>query len=173
MTEKKSPHQHPAQKSSYHDLFMAILGGFAIFLLISIPISIEEPAADYPFYKGPAIFPIIILSVMCLSALPSFYRLLLKIKSREQWHLDGKGFPTLPVKIFLLLIVVFLSGFICIGLELACFLFFLVAMIFIGYRTWWKLILYPGLYTVFIVILFKYLLDIYFPEPLIYHLWGG
>ena len=173
MTEEKNPHRHPVQNSAYHDLFMAILGGFAIFLLISIPISIEEPAADYPFYKGPSIFPIIILSVMSLSALPSFYRLIRKIKSRERWYLDGRGFPALPVKIFLLLVVVFLLGFIWIGLELACFLFFLAAMIVVGYRSWWKLCLYSLIYTVFIIVLFKYLLDIYFPEPLIYRLWGG
>jgi len=161
------------QNSALHDLFMAILGGFAFLMLILIPYIIGEPAANYPFYKGPKIFPIIILSIMTLSSLPAYYRLLRVQDKEKRWYLDGKGFPLLPLKILLTLIIVFLIGFIYIGLELACFLFFIAAMYLIGYRLWWKLILYPTIYTLFILALFKYMLDIYFPEPLILSLWGG
>jgi len=161
------------QNSDLHDLFMAILGGFAFLMLILTPYVIGEPAANYPFYKGPEIFPIIILSIMTLSSLPAYYRLLRGKAKEKRWYLDGKGFPLLPLKILLTLIFVFLIGFIYIGLELACLLFFVTAMYLIGYRLWWKLFLYPVFYTLFILILFKYMLDIYFPEPMILSLWGG
>jgi hypothetical protein len=159
------------QESAYHDLFMAILGGLAFLLLISIPWSIDEPAAHYPFYKGPTIFPIIILSVMFLTSLPSYFRLMKK--NMKNWCLDGKGFPVLPAVILMLVVMIFMMGFICIGLEVACFLFFFTSMFFIGYRNWWKIFFYSMVYTLSIVILFKYLLAIYFPEPLIYYWWGG
>ncbi len=161
------------QKSAFHDLFMAILGAFALLMLILIPYEIGETAANYPFYKGPHIFPAIILSVMTLSSLPACYRLILKKEKDRRWYLDGKGFPLLPLKIFTTLIIIFLFGFIFIGIDLACFLFFIVAMYLIGYRKWWKLLLYSVIYTLFILILFKYSLDIYFPEPLIFSLWSS
>lgn len=159
------------QESAYHDLLMAILGGLALLLLTGMPWLIDEPAAHYPFYKGPTIFPMIILSVMFLSSIPSFFRLFKK--NGQNWQLDGKGFPVLPAKIFILVNSIFLIGFICIGLEAATFLFFFTGMVCVGYRDWWKIFLYSALYTLSLVILFKYLLAIYFPEPLIYYWWGG
>lgn len=159
--------------SALHDLFMTILGAFALIVVISLPYTIGEPAADYPFYKGPAIFPMIILSVMVFSSLPACFRLLTGSRDSKKWTLDGKGFPQLPLKIFVALIFIFLIGFIYIGLELASFLFFGVAMYLIGYRLWWKLLLYSALYTGFILVLFKYLLDIYFPDPILFSIIGG
>jgi len=170
MPEEKERINH---NSALHDLFMAILGCFAFLMLILTPYLIGEPAANYPFYKGPEIFPIIILSIMTISSLPAFYRLIILKEKEKRWYLDGKGFPILPLKILLTLILIFLIGFIYIGLELSCFLFFITAMYLIGCRLWWKLILYPTIYTTFILVLFKYMLDIYFPEPLIFSLWGG
>lgn len=159
--------------SAFHDLFMATLGAFALLMLILTPYLIGEPAANYPFYKGPNIFPMIVLSVMAFSSLPAYFRLIRPKEKDKRWFLDGKGFPILPFKIFVSLIIIFLFGFIFIGIEMACFLFFITAMYLIGYRQWRKLLLYSAIYTLFIFILFKYMLDIYFPEPLIFSVWGG
>lgn len=160
--------KHANPKSRVHDLFMSIIGIFAAVLLFNLNSAIDTKGAIYPFYKGPTIFPILVLSVMFIFSLPSMRRLL-SPPADSSWYLDGKGIPYKPMMVFPLLAGFFLVGFIYIGLELSVFLFLFISLYMLKHRSLFKLLVIPAIYTIIIVYLFKYVLNIYFPTPLMFN----
>ncbi|MBW1691171.1 MAG: tripartite tricarboxylate transporter TctB family protein [Deltaproteobacteria bacterium] len=163
---------NPNAKSRHHDLFTAILGGSAAFLLVTLRIHIDTTAVPYPFYKGPVIFPLIVLSVMVLASLPSIFRLM-KPEPNATWHLDSKGWPLRPAITIIFLILFFIFGISTIGVEASVFLFLLISNYVLGFRGAKVNLLLPIVYTAIIVLIFKYILDIWFPKPLLMSLVGG
>lgn len=161
----------PNPRSRIHDLFSAILGGCAAFLLATLKVQIDITAVPYPFYKGPTIFPLIVLSIMVLSSLPAVYRLL-RPGAISNWYLDGKGWPRRPAIAIVLLISFFLIGILSVGVEASVFSFLIVSYYVLGYRSVKINLLLPLLYTVVIVIIFKYVFTIWFPRPWIFGLFG-
>ena len=168
--EKRAP-QGPNPDSHIHDLLSTVLGVFAAILLVTLKLHIDEPAADYPFYKGPKIFPILVLAVMVISSLPSLYRLIRTFGS-GRWWLDGYGWPNKPAIVTLMLVLFFLFGITWIGVEASVLAFMSLSFLVLGYRRVGVNLLYPLLYTIIIVVLFKYALEIWFPEPLMFGLFG-
>ena len=168
--EPKVP-QGPDPGSRFHDLLSAALGVFAGILLVTLKLHIDEPAADYPFYKGPTIFPIIVLSVMFVSSLPSLYRIIRPLEN-SRWRLDGYGWPKKPLIVTFMLVAFFLFGITLIGVETSALAFMVLSFLVLGYRRLGVNLVYPILYTVILVILFKYALKIWFPEPLVFSLFG-
>lgn len=158
-------------KSRIHDLFSAILGGCAAFLLATLKVQIDTTAVPYPFYKGPTIFPLIVLSIMVLSSLPAVYRLL-RPGAISNWYLDGKGWPRRPAITLVLLISFFILGIIAIGVEASVFLFLIISYYLLGYRSVKVNLLLPLLYTTVLVLIFKYILTIWFPHPWIFSFFG-
>jgi hypothetical protein len=159
------------QKSSIHDLFSAILGGGAAFLLATLKMQIDTTAVPYPFYKGPTIFPFIVLSIMVLSSIPAVCRLV-RPEANSSWYVDGKGWPHRPVITLVLLISFFIFGIIAIGVESSVFLFLIISYYIVGFRSAKINLLLPLLYTAAVVLIFKYILHIWFPEPWIFSLFG-
>ncbi|MBW1996931.1 MAG: tripartite tricarboxylate transporter TctB family protein [Deltaproteobacteria bacterium] len=159
-------------RSRFHDLFSTVLGAFAAALLLTLRIQIDTTAVPYPFYKGPKIFPLMILSLMVASSIPPLLRLIRPAPDSE-WYLDGRGWPRRPAGTVVLLIVFFLAGISYIGLEASVLLFLVSAYYLLGYRDLKINLLIPITYTLVIVAIFKYLLHIWFPEPLIFSLFGG
>jgi hypothetical protein len=155
-------------KSRTHDLLMTIIGVFAVVLLFNLNGAVDTKGVTYPFYKGPTIFPIFVLSTMFIFSLPAMRRLLLPPPDNS-WYLDGKGIPYRPMMIFPLLAGFFLVGFIYIGLELSVFLFLFISLYMLKHRSLFKLLVIPAIYTIIIVYLFKYVLNIYFPTPLMFN----
>jgi hypothetical protein len=162
----------PDPKSRAHDLFTSVLGGFAAFLLATLRLHIDTKASPYPFYKGPIIFPIIILSIMFISSLPSFYRLL-KPAADSRWYVDGEGWPYRPAAILILLALFFLIGVNLIGVEISVFLFLCISIFFLKYRSFWINFVLPFIYTAAMISVFKYMFDVYFPKPWIFRVLGG
>jgi hypothetical protein len=158
-------------KSLFHDLFSAILGGGAAFLLVTLKMQIDTTAVPYPFYKGPTIFPFLVLSIIVLSSLPAVYRLG-RPKADSSWYLDGKGWPRRPMISLVLLISFFIFGIIAIGVEASVFLFLIISYYLLGYRSAKINLLLPFLYTAVVVLIFKYILHIWFPQPWIFSLFG-
>lgn len=164
--QRKIKHTNP--KGRVHDLFMSIIGIFAALLLFNLKNVIDTKGVAYPFYKGPEIFPIFVLSIMFIFSFPAIRRLLFPPRD-ESWHLDGKGIPCKPMMIFPLLAGFFLVGFIYIGLELSVFFFLFTALYILKQRSLFKLLVIPAIYTIVIVYLFKYALNIYFPTPIMFN----
>jgi hypothetical protein len=156
--------QETQNQSRVHDLFGAFLGGFAALCLITSPWNVDTEGPD-PFYKGPLIFPIMVLSMMILASLPAFKRLIAPPYGAS-WRLDGEGYPKKTL-IVLGLLVAMLFGLNLIGLEASSLAFLGVSLYILGHRGALKLIVLPLVMTGLIVLIFKYFLDVFFPEPLV------
>ena len=150
--------------SRIHDLLGAALGMFAALILITSQWNVDTDGPD-PFYKGPLIFPIIILSMMILASLPSFFRLL-RPPEKSSWHLDGQGTPkkTMAVLGMLACMVVGLN---LIGLTISSWLFLSISLYYLEHRGMLKLLVLPAVMTLLLVVVFKYFLDVYFSTPLL------
>ena len=72
--------------------------------------------------------------------------------------------------VILCLLICYLAGIICIGLEVSTWLFLLVSLKLVNQDSILKLTLIPVLVTLVLFIIFKYFLDLWFPEPLIMEL---
>ncbi len=164
MSEEHNPH------SRIHDLLGAGLGLAALGLLLSSPWQVDTAGPD-PFYKGPLIFPLLVLSLLLGASLPSMYRLC-RPPAGASWRLDGQGFPAkgLPA---LGLLVLFLAGLPTVGLEITTWLFLFCCMCLLGQRSLGKLIGLPTAVTVILSLVFKVFLDVWFPSPLLWEVVVG
>jgi hypothetical protein len=157
-------------QSRVHDLFAAVLGAFAAVCLITSPWNVDTEGPD-PFYKGPLIFPIMVLSMMILASLPACKRLFSPADG-SSWQLDGDGYP-IKTLIVLGLLIALLAGLSLIGLEICALAFLSGSLYLLGHRGPLKLIVLPLVMTGLIVLVFKYFLDVFFPTPFIAEwLWG-
>jgi len=161
--------QQPEKSRRIHDLFSAFLGTFAAFALITSPWNVDTEGPD-PFYKGPLIFPIMVLSTMILASLPACFRLL-SAPADSSWRLDGEGWPKKTLVVLGLLIAL-LAGLNLIGLEASGWLFLSISLYYLGHRGVLKLIVLPLIMTGLIVAVFKHFLGVFFPTPLIVE-WMG
>ncbi|RLB92777.1 MAG: hypothetical protein DRH26_05490 [Deltaproteobacteria bacterium] len=150
--------------SRAHDLLGSIFGVFALSMLITSPWQVDTSGPD-PFYKGPLIFPLIVFCLMLAGSLPSLWRLF-RPSEKSSWYLDGQGKP-FKTMVILGLLIIYLAGIIFIGLEVSTWLFLLIALKLVNQDSILKLTLIPVLVTLILFVIFKYFLDIWFPEPLI------
>ena len=154
--------------SRWHDLLAASLGGLAAIVLISAPWQVDTSGPD-PFYKGPLIFPLLALGLMVLASLPAVWRLI-KPPEGASWQLDGAGIP-LKTIVVLGFLILFPAGLVLIGLEASSWGFLFSLLYYLGYRKPRTLILVPLIVTGLLVLIFKYVLDVFFPTPLVMELW--
>lgn len=150
--------------SRLHDLFGVFLGAGAAGTLLASPWLVDTSGPD-PFYKGPLIYPLMVLSLVILASLPSAGRLA-RPPQGASWRLDGEGFPFKPLGIFFLLLG-FMAGLILFGLRVSCLLFLGSSLYSLGHRRVSVLVLLPVIVTGLVFLVFKYFLDIYFPPPLL------
>lgn len=152
------------EKSKSCDLFLVILGAIGALLLILTPYQVPSPRL-YPFYKGPRIFPILSLSLMILASLPATVRLI-RGRSGTSWRVDGYGMPV-KAALFLAVSVLFMFAISWIGLEISCFLYLAGCLYWLGHRSPTRFLGISIIYTAVLVIIFKYILGLYLPEPLV------
>jgi len=156
--------QEPKAPSRVHDLFSVFLGVFAAFSLVTSPWHVDTEGPD-PFYKGPLIFPVMVLAMMILASLPAWLRLL-SSSTDSTWRLDGEGYPKKTLVVLGLLIAT-LVGLNLIGLEVSAWLFLSISLYYLGHRGVLKLMILPLVITGLIVLVFKHFLGVFFPTPLI------
>ncbi|MGD2125846.1 MAG: tripartite tricarboxylate transporter TctB family protein [Desulfobacteraceae bacterium] len=157
-------------ESRLHDLFGAFLGALAAGLLISTPWQVDTTGPD-PFYKGPLIYPLLVLSLMVLASLPSAWRLA-RPPERATWVLDEGKFPLKPSVVFVCLIG-FLFGLVIIGLSASSLIFMVGTLYYVGHRRLSVIVLVPMIVTGLVFMVFKFFLDVYFPTPLLVEWLGG
>lgn len=151
-------------QSRVHDLFSSLLGAFAAFCLITSPWNVDTEGPD-PFYKGPLIFPIMVLSMMVVASLPACRRMI-SPPAGSSWRLDGEGYPGKTFVVLILLIAMLISLNL-IGLEVSAVAFLGVSLYVLGHRSPVKLIVLPLIMTGLIVLIFKHFLGVFFPTPLL------
>ena len=151
-------------ESRFHDLFATFLGAGAAAVLLSSPWQVDTTGPD-SFYKGPLIFPLLVLSLMILASLPAAWRLAKPVPGAS-WHLDGQG---APVKTLVVLagLVAYLFGLRFLGLEFSSWAFLFCTLHYLGHRTPIRLILIPLIITGLVVLVFKHFLEVFFPTPLL------
>jgi hypothetical protein len=154
----------PKEHSRFNDLFSAFLGAFAAITLITSPWNVDTEGPD-PFYKGPLIFPVMVLSMMILASLPAWTRLI-SPPPNSSWRLDGKGFPKKTLVVLGLLIAL-LAGLGLIGLEVSAWLFLTITLYYLGHRGVLKLVVLPLVMAGLIVLIFKHFLGVFFPTPMV------
>ncbi|THB81356.1 MAG: tripartite tricarboxylate transporter TctB family protein [Desulfobacteraceae bacterium] len=157
--------QHSASRA--HDLFGMLLGLFALFMLITIKWQIDTSGPD-PFYKGPMIFPLIILLIMLAGSIPSMWRMIKPLPG-SSWYLDGDGIPYRTIAVAVLL-AFFPLGLTYLGLEISTWLFLFTGLQIVKQNALPKLIGIPLGITAAIYLVFKLFLDIWFPTPLLFEL---
>lgn len=153
-----------------HDLLGAALGAAAAGVLLSLPWQVDT-SGPTPFYKGPLLYPLLVLSLMVLAALPATLRLALP-PAGASWHLDGGGYPRKPAVIFAML-AGFLAALVYVGLEIASLGFLAGSLYYLGHRRPATLVLVPVVVTALVAIVFKHLLLVWFPAPVLWDLWMG
>lgn len=147
-----------------HDLLGAALGLFALIMLISLPWQVDTSGPD-PFYKGPMIFPLLVLTMMVAASLP-FWKRLLRLPLSSVRPMDGGPFPWKTARV-LGLLVLYLAALVLVGLEIATVGFLLAALWVVGERSWAEMIFVPAGTALVLYLLFKLMLDIWFPTPLL------
>ncbi|MBP1738467.1 MAG: Tripartite tricarboxylate transporter TctB family [Deltaproteobacteria bacterium] len=152
------------EKSKSSDLFLVILGAVGALLLILTPYQVPSPRL-YPFYKGPRIFPILSLSLVILASLPATVRLI-RGRSGTSWRVDGYGMPV-KAALFLAVSVLLMFAISWIGLEISCFFYLAGCLYWLGHRSPARFLGISIIYTAVLVIIFKYVLGLYLPEPLL------
>jgi hypothetical protein len=158
------PEDKKGTESRVHDFFGSLLGLFSLGLLVTSPWHVDTSGPD-PFYKGPLIFPLLVLSLIFAASLPSLWRLL-RPAPEVNWYLDGQGLPHRSLRVLVLLIL-FLGGLVFLGLEISTWAFLFLALWAVEQRSAWKLLGIPSLVTFSLYLLFKVFLDVWFPEPLL------
>jgi hypothetical protein len=150
------------------DLLGGGIGIGALFLLVLSPWLVDSSGPD-PFYKGPLIFPLIVLAVTVAGALPSIVRI--ARSGRLSPRIDGNGFPRLAASLFLLMCL-FPLAIGAIGLQPATALIVFAGLKLVG-RSIWEAAVIAAALTLAIHLAFRTFLDIWFPAPwLIEALWG-
>jgi hypothetical protein len=162
---------HPDPKSKVNDCLAALIGLLGAGLLVSTRWEVDV-SGPYPFYKGPLIFPLIVLSLMVIAGLPAMWRLI-KRAGGAAWDFDGTtAIPARPLGL-LVLMVLFAFGIEAVGLELSSFLFMSVSFYFLGHRDVTRLILVPLIGATVLSLVFKYFLGVYFPTPIVFGWFSG
>ena len=150
----------PAPETSRTDgAFAALVGLAALGLLAASPFLVDTSGPD-PFYKGPLIFPIVALSIAVLGAAPSTLAGL----RAARWRIDGRGFPSAAVRLFLLASL-FAPAIAAVGLDLATFVFVALGLALVGDRRPGRLLLAAAGITGAVDLAFVSALDIWFPSP--------
>ncbi len=153
--------------SKYQDLLQAIFGLFFLILLCISPYQIDLDV-PYPFYKGPLLVPMLVLSMGVLASIPACVRLI-KNNENAHWFLDGEGFPKIPFALFILAIL-FVTSIFYFGLEASTLVFLSIMLKFLGLKNIYLLVALPICFALFFWFLFKFTLDLYFPTPEILYL---
>lgn len=143
------------------------MGLFCAVMLVLCPWQIDLDV-PYPFYKGPLLVPMLALSLGVLSSLPAWARLL-KPSPGALWKVDGQGISPKP---FVMLLIGALYPFMImlIGLEAATFTALSAELIYLGHRTILLAIGLPVFVSLLFWLIFKLLLDVFFPTPEIIYL---
>jgi len=157
---------HPSL-SRIHDLFGALLGLFALVMLTTISWQVDTTGPD-PFYKGPLIFPLIVLFIMLTGSLPFMWRLVRPV-AKASWYLDGEGIPYRTMVVAGLL-ALYPYGLTYLGVEITTWVFLFVGLKIVKQASIMKLITIPITITAIIYLMFKFFLDIWFPTPLLFEL---
>lgn len=151
-----------------HDTLAAAIGCAALFLLALSPWLVDRSGPE-PFYKGPLIFPMMVLATIIAGAMPSIWRMVLQPAVRPL-HVDGHGFPARGSLLFAM-ISFYPSAIAAVGLEAATSTAILLGLLINRLRLLPSLAI-TATFTALAWLAFKAFLDIWFPQPWLFSMFG-
>jgi len=157
----------PQDNRAHQDALGAFLGLFCAVMLAVSPWQIDLDV-PYPFYKGPLLMPLLVLSMGVLASLPSWNRLI-RNRKKDVLHLSVPRKPLCMLAVAAL----YPLGIKTVGLEAATIIVLGTELFLAGLRDIKIAALVTAGVTVLFWIVFRRLLDVYFPEPLLFSLMGA
>ncbi len=152
-----------------HDMLGAALGGFCALMLALCPWQIDFDV-PYPFYKGPLLMPLIALSLGVLASIPSWIRFAGNFSAAVR----QEKFSLPPKTVLLFFCALLYPGAILFaGLEPATLVILALLLAVNGIRNRYVLLGVPVAVTFIFWLVFRCLLDVFFPEPILIHLLMG
>lgn len=152
-----------------HDALAAAIGCAALFLFALSPWLVDRSGPE-PFYKGPLIFPMMVLATIVAGAMPAIWRMVLR-PAAHPLRVDGDGFPVRGAVLFLLMCF-YPAAIAAVGLEVATFLALMLGLLVTGRGFPQSTAIAAGL-TALSWLAFKAFLDIWFPQPWLFDMIGA
>lgn len=168
----RTPEEEPAGAESDppgHDTLALVVGGTALVLLLLSPWLVDRSGPE-PFYKGPLIFPVMVLATIVAGALPAMVRTA-RNPPRSPFHFDGAGFPARGAALFVLMCF-YPVAISAAGLEIATFAAIFLGLLVTGRKPVHSAIIAAGM-TILTYLAFKQSLDIWFPQPWLFDTGGN
>jgi hypothetical protein len=150
-----------------HDLVALLIGGAALVLLVLAPWLVDRSGSD-PFYKGPLIFPMMVLALTAAAAMPALFRLGRSL-ALSPYRFDGGGFPVRGAALFALMCF-YPAAISAAGLEIATFLAAFAGLVVVG-RPLLQSALIAAALSATLFTAFKAVLDLWFPQPWLLEPW--
>lgn len=151
-----------------HDVLAAVIGCAALLLLVLSPWLVDRSGPE-PFYKGPLVFPMLVLAMIIAGAMPSIWRMVLQPAARPL-HVDGNGFPARGALLFAMMCF-YPSAIAAVGLEAATFSAIFLGLL-INRRRLLPSLAIAAIFTALAWLAFKAFLDIWFPQPWLLSVFG-
>lgn len=152
-----------------HDRAAFCFGMISAAVMLLTPWLIQVKGSA-PWWRGPLLFPLSCLFIIILVSLPSVVRL---IRARAFSARAIASALSFRRKSFFLLVMflLFLPGMYLVGIELSVFLLLFVSLLGLDQK---KYALPVSIAVTFLTwFVFVYLPEVYFPEPIIFSLFGG
>ena len=152
-----------------NDLLGTALGVFCALMLAVAPWQIDLDV-PYPFYKGPLLMPLIALTLGVLASIPSCVRCTRRFLTDVR---QERFLPPLKTTLLFFCALLYPCAIFLAGLEVATLVILGLLLFINGIRAWYILVFVPAAVTLIFWLVFRCLLDVFFPEPLIIHLLMG
>lgn len=164
--EKSNKTESPLKSQ---DLGLFLLGLACLGLVLGTNVLIKAKG-DGPWTSGPLVFPLFMLGVCVLSSLPSAWRVF-KYKAFSPSAVLNFLKPKASSFKLLLVLVSFLPCLRLFGIELTSFCLLALSLRMFGHKK--SAFIIAGIVTLVVWFVFVRMLSIYFPEPVIFTLFGG
>lgn len=148
------------------DAALSVIGLVALVLLVLSPMLVDRSGPD-PYYKGPLIYPQIVLSLIVLAALAPAWRSLRAPRGFRNWQ----GMPRRSLGVFAIMCL-YPIGISAIGLAAASFIAIFAGLVTAGRRKREALII-AMIFAAVLWGLFRGVLDIWFPSPWLFDVLKG
>ncbi len=152
-----------------HDRAAACFGVVSAAAILLTPWLIQIKGST-PWWRGPLIFPLSCLFVIFLVSIPSLIRLVRTRSFSVRAIAEALSFQRKSL-FLLVMFLLFLPGMYLVGIELSVFLLLFVSLVGLDQKKYALPVTAAITFITWFV--FVYLLEVYFPEPLILSLFGG
>ncbi len=157
------------EPTSASDYCQAGLGLTGLILIGLSPWQLGLFETGEGWYRGDLLVPFISLGIMVLASIPAWVRLWQKRGRKFEADKEGLMLSTLYIFIFML---IFIGGLIFVGVVPSILILMPVTLYLLGQRNWLIISISTAVITTLAWLFFIKILDLYFPDPLLFEILG-